>query len=110
MRFWFEVPKYKLNLFNNHKKWVPYDKGGNYRKWYGNNDYVINWENDGYELKNSKANLRSKHLYFKKSITWNALSSSKTCFRYSEFESISYFIESICSIMFASSLISSSDS
>jgi len=88
LRYWFEVSKLKLNLSNNHKKWVPYDKGGNYRKWYGNNDYVVNWDNDGYELKNSKANLRSKHLYFKKSITWNALSSSKTCFRYSEFESI----------------------
>ena len=88
LRFWFEVSKNRLNPFNNHEKWVPYDKGGNYRKWYGNNDYVVNWENDGYELKNSKANLRSKQLYFRKSITWNALSSSKTCFRYSEFESI----------------------
>ena len=88
LRFWFEVSKNKLQPFYKYEKWVPYDKGGNYRKWYGNNDYVINWENNGYELKNSKANLRSKHLYFKKSITWNALSSSKTCFRYSEFESI----------------------
>ena len=88
LRYWFEVSKNKLRQFNKNEKWVPYDKGGNYRKWYGNNDYVINWENDGYELKNSKANLRSKHLYFKESITWNALSSSKTCFRYSEFESI----------------------
>ena len=88
LRFWFEVSKNRLSPFNNHEKWVPYDKGGNYRKWYGNNDYVVNWENDGYELKNSKANLRSKQLYFRKSITWNALSSSKTCFRYSEFESI----------------------
>ena len=88
LRFWFEISNLKFTPFFKNAKWVPYDKGGSFRKWYGNNEYVINWDNDGYELKNSKANLRSKHLYFKKSITWNALSSSKTCFRFSEFESI----------------------
>ena len=62
-------------------KWVPYNKGGEFRKWYGNLEYFINWENDGYDLKNSKANLRSPQLYFKDGITWNALSSSKTSAR-----------------------------
>lgn len=62
-------------------KWVPYNKGGEFRKWYGNLEYFINWENDGYDLKNSKANLRSPQLYFKEGITWNALSSSKTSAR-----------------------------
>ena len=88
LRFWFEVNKNKLNFFNKKFKWVSYDKGMEYRKWYGNNYYVVNWENDGYELKHSKANLRSKHLYFKKSITWSALSSSNTSFRYSPHETI----------------------
>ena len=88
LRYWFEISNLNFTPFFENTKWVPYDKGGNFRKWYGNNEYVINWEDNGYELKNSKANLRSKHLYFKESITWNALSSSKTCFRFSEFKSI----------------------
>lgn len=83
LKMWFEVSLSKIDFEQCSKKWIPYDKGGNFRKWYGNNEYVLNWENDGYELKNSKANLRSKHLYFKESITWNALSSADTCFRYS---------------------------
>lgn len=83
LKMWFEVSLSKIDFEQGSKKWIPYDKGGNFRKWYGNNEYVLNWENDGYELKNSKANLRSKHLYFKESITWNALSSADTCFRYS---------------------------
>ncbi len=81
IKLWYEINFDKFDCIYHSKKWVPYDKGGNYRKWYGNNDYVVNWENDGYELKNSKANLRSQNLYFKKSITWNALSSADTCFR-----------------------------
>lgn len=32
-------------------KWIPYNKGGEFRKWYGNHDYVVNWENDGCEIK-----------------------------------------------------------
>ena len=33
-------------------KWFPYQKGGDFKKWYGNNSYIINWEQDGYEIKN----------------------------------------------------------
>lgn len=85
IKLWYEINFNTLDLFNHSLKWIPYDKGGIFRKWYGNNDYILNWENDGYDLKHSKANLRSKHLYFKKSITWNALSSANTCFRASIF-------------------------
>ena len=85
IKLWYEINFKTLDLFNHSLKWIPYDKGGIFRKWYGNNDYILNWENDGYDLKHSKANLRSKHLYFKKSITWNALSSANTCFRASIF-------------------------
>lgn len=88
IKLWYEINFDKFDCIYHSKKWVPYDKGGNYRKWYGNNDYVVNWENDGYELKNSKANLRSQNLYFKKSITWNALSSADTCFRASMYNGI----------------------
>ena len=85
IRLWFEININKFDKTKHSKKWVPYDKGGEFRKWYGNNSYVLNWENDGCELKSSKANIRSKHLYFRESITWNALSSANTCFRYSKF-------------------------
>lgn len=64
-------------------KWFPYNKGGNARKWYGNNEYIVNWENDGSEIKNNKdenGKLRSRPqnigYYFKKGITWILLSSS----------------------------------
>ena len=86
LKYWFEVSVCTIDYTNHLRKWVPYDKGGDYRKWYGNNEYVLNWECDGIELKNSKANLRSKHLYFIPSITWSALSASNTSFRYSKYK------------------------
>lgn len=69
-------------------KWYPYAKGGSYRKWYGNNEYVVNWYKNGHDIQNFKddnGKIRS-HNYnldfiFKKGITWNALSSGKTAFR-----------------------------
>jgi type II restriction/modification system DNA methylase subunit YeeA len=73
-------------------KWFPYNKGGDYRKWYGNNDYIVNWENDGFLIRNNKdpktGRIRS-HNYngefaFKKGITWSALSSSSISVRYVE--------------------------
>jgi len=81
LRFWWEVPSQKTSIFSKNDDWVPYVKGGEYRKWYGNKEYVIFWKNNGEDLKKSKANLRSPHLYFKKTITWSALTSSKCSFR-----------------------------
>ncbi|MFI3221510.1 MAG: BREX-1 system adenine-specific DNA-methyltransferase PglX [Methylococcaceae bacterium] len=91
LRLWHEVNYIKLGIryestkqfVDDNKKWLPYDKGGNYRKWYGNNEYVLNWENNGSELRRSSANLRSENLYFKKSITWCALTSTSTSARLS---------------------------
>lgn len=62
-------------------KWFPYNKGGSYRKWYGNNELIVNWENDGYEMKTYTATLpqgtdvrlKSKEYYFRKGFTWSAL-------------------------------------
>ena len=89
LRQWFEVAISDILLADNNVfRWVPYDKGGNYRRWYGNNEYVVDWKNDGEELKKSTANLRSRNLYFRQSITWNALSASNTCFRFSKEKSI----------------------
>lgn len=91
LREWYEIDitKAKLNSLsveesrNSNKKWYPYNKGGAFRKWYGNNDYVINWENDGSELKNFKnAVLRNPEFYFKKSVTWSLISSGSIAFRF----------------------------
>ena len=85
LRLWPEVNFMKFN-----QKWFPYTKGGNYRKWYGNNEYVVNWENNGYEIRNNidKATGRIRsHNYngeyaFKEGFTWTAISSQQTSFRY----------------------------
>ena len=74
------------------RRWYPYAKGGEYRKWYGNNEYIVNWFNNGYDIQHftdEKGKVRS-HNYnldyiFKKGITWNALSSGDTAFRTMEF-------------------------
>ncbi|ENX13471.1 hypothetical protein F894_01680 [Acinetobacter sp. CIP 51.11] len=76
LRLWFEI-----NLTKD--KWIPCQKGGPFRKWYGNNEFVINWENEGYELKKSlNSNLRNAHNYFKSGLTWTRVSSSTTAFRF----------------------------
>lgn len=55
LRLWFEVSKnksiYETDNFDNDKTWYPINKGGGYRKWYGNNEYVINWKNNGADIK-----------------------------------------------------------
>jgi hypothetical protein len=83
------------------KKWIPYNKGGEFQKWYGNKEYIINWANDGEELKQSTANLRSQHLYFKNAITWNALTSNTTSARFSDYGAL---FDSAGSSMFPSNL------
>jgi type II restriction/modification system DNA methylase subunit YeeA len=84
MRFWFEVPireftdkaKNKEDVFSGNFKWVPYNKGGAYRKWFGNNNYVVAFDEPNYELLKKSGNcLPSRDLYFRESITWTTLSS-----------------------------------
>jgi len=59
-------------------RWFPYNKGGPFRKWYGNQDYVVNWESDGAEIKNfDRAVVRNPSYYFHEGITWSNISSSK---------------------------------
>ena len=91
LRQWYEVgePKIKFNSLNykninsSDKKWVPYNKGGRYRKWYGNIEYVVNWKNSGHEIKNykhesgkQKSCIRNESFYFKPSISWSDVNSS----------------------------------
>lgn len=91
LREWFEVA-YERIFFNATDyiqamytgiKWFPYNKGGDYRKWYGNNDYIINYEKNGKELKESgKAVIRNPQFQFQRSFTWSLISSSVAAFRY----------------------------
>lgn len=74
---------------NSRKKWFPYNKGGSFRKWYGNNVFVVNWENDGAELKHFKdengrllSRPQNESTYFKEGLTWTAISSSFFSVRY----------------------------
>lgn len=64
------------------RKWVPYNKGGAFRKWYGNHEYVINWENDGEELRSfERSVLRNLKNQFSPSVSWSKVSSGQPAFR-----------------------------
>ena len=74
------------------KKWFPYNKGGSYRKWFGNIDYVVNWKNDGQEIKNyrdyknstlsSNMGVAGLPFIFKPNITWSKVTAGKFSVRY----------------------------
>jgi type II restriction/modification system DNA methylase subunit YeeA len=82
LRFWYEVKKQAISLFGG-SKWYPMTKGGNYRKWFGNNEYVVLWENDGKALKKFPGSvIRNEKYYFRDGATWNAISSSNFSMRY----------------------------
>lgn len=67
-----------------HLKWYPCTKGGTNRKWYGNHDYVINWQYDGRELKAFKSSvIRNPDYYFKEGYSWSTLSGDNFSMRYS---------------------------
>lgn len=89
LRMWFEVADNKVSFEFEpmqfyKKKWFPLNKGGSFRKWFGNNLEVINWENNGKELKSfPRSNIRNEKYYFRENITWTVVSSNKTSFRYS---------------------------
>ncbi len=95
MRLWYEVScdntcfyaKSRAEAESVKKKWYAYCKGGSYRKWYGNLEYVVNWENDGFEIRNFKdektGRIRS-HNYnldyiFKRGLTFTAISNDFSC-------------------------------
>ena len=66
------------------KKWFPYNKGGAFRKWYGNQDFVINWEGDGQELlaMRPKSVIRSPDKYFLESLSWSKITSGGFSLRF----------------------------
>jgi len=70
---------------NSNKKWFPYNKGGEFRKWFGNNEFLVNWKNNGEDiLRTGRAYPRAKDNYFKPSVTWSFISSSYFGVRYSD--------------------------
>lgn len=82
-RFFWEVSKDTIkSSVNDKNKWVYFTKGGPYNKWYGNNWLLVNWANDGHELKNdSKAVIRNKQYQFKKGLTYSSTGSKGSSFR-----------------------------
>ncbi len=95
LKLWFEPDIHNIGFgftcredaANSKLKWFPYNKGGEYRKWYGNNNYVINWQYDGKELRawadylnthgTSMGRLVSQEFYFKKGLTWSGVGATR---------------------------------
>lgn len=95
VRAWYEVSKDKTAFHTKRneytssgKKWFPYANGGDYRKWYGNWEDVVNWENDGNRLRterNAKGSIRAGcfnlDYIFKEGVVWSSITSSKNSMR-----------------------------
>ncbi|EID5552689.1 BREX-1 system adenine-specific DNA-methyltransferase PglX, partial [Salmonella enterica subsp. enterica serovar Typhimurium] len=97
-RYWYVVSIKKTLITNKESntkidihniKWFPCSSGGEYRKWYGNNEIVVNWENNGYEIRNFKfengktrSAVRNDEYYFREGITWSKISQGNFCVRY----------------------------
>ena len=96
LRRWFEVQNEKTGFSvascdeakESGKKWFPYNKGGEFRRWWGNQEYVVNWERDGREIRgfvDSAGKQRSRPqnsaFYFKSSVSWSDVSSGVSHFR-----------------------------
>jgi hypothetical protein len=98
LRYWYEVAISQLGIScrsredaqSSRKKWFPHNKGGGYRRWYGNIDYVINWENDGADIKTAKetdlalgritpnnSKCWNQEFYFQSGFSWSALTISR---------------------------------
>ena len=76
LRFWWEININYSSIFHGYKKWFPYIKGGEVKKWYGNLELLVNWEFDGQEIKEHKSStIRNKTFFFKSAITWTLISS-----------------------------------
>lgn len=92
LRYWFEVAIDGVNFsasnraefFASGKKWAPYNKGGSFKRWYGNNEFLVRFDRAAFEALSRQGNcLPSRDLYFKEGVTWSALTSSDFGARYS---------------------------
>lgn len=97
LRYWYEVKVSDISFNSANRieaqdsglKWFPCNKGGEFRKWYGNHFYVVNWENDGEAIRNYRdsdgrvlSRPQNMDYYFKEAISWSDVSSSVNAFRY----------------------------
>lgn len=98
LRLWYEVETHKSGFglsrndaISSEYKWFPYNKGGTARKWYGNNDHVVNYWHNGKEMKdfhdvlnktNPGGRLKNQEYYFREGFTWSAISSQGITVRY----------------------------
>ena len=94
LRFWYEVGesnvKFDYSPSSNDSKWFPHRKGGSYRKWAGNMEYVLNWKNEGEEIHDfhslpldyNGAPVRGKAFFFKQALSWSRISSGRFSLRY----------------------------
>jgi hypothetical protein len=127
LRLWYEVDPSNCKfdsanaeeLLKSGKKWVPYNKGGERRNWYGNYDYLVNWENDGFEIKHFVDNhgklrscLRNTGSYFKEAITWGLITSGGFSIRYRtgggihDVSGMSAFYTGKCNLMYLLAILS----
>ena len=97
LRGWYEVGYDRIGFgvkdmneaYQSGRKWFPYNKGGSFRKWFGNEELVVNWENDGKEIRKAAEGATGGRLVnleyaFKESLTWSAIASGPISIRHSE--------------------------
>ncbi|MEL7005319.1 MAG: hypothetical protein AAFN93_21685 [Bacteroidota bacterium] len=97
LRYWFEVSNERIFLYAKNREeaqqsgryWFPYNKGGHYRKWYGNQEYIVNWADDGKEIRcftdsqgKPRSVIRNPNYYFKESVSWSDVASGGLSFRF----------------------------
>lgn len=91
LRYWFEVRTDRIGFsipsietsVESKKQWFPYNKGGDFRRWYGNRDYIVNWRNQGQDIYNAgMTSFRGKDFYFKEGITWSIFGFNNFAARY----------------------------
>lgn len=98
LRYWHEVDVSRIGFGKSSsieaeasgEKWFPYNKGGRFRKWYGNNHFVVNWSANGLDIKSftdssgrQRSAVRNETFYFRKGITWTTTTSSELAVRLS---------------------------
>ena len=101
LRFWYEPSTRSVAHFTPDTKWYSYNKGGSQRKWYGNLDLVVNWENNGFDIKAFKkkrlelgeiekknSECWNSEYYFVEGATWSSIASGSPMFRFTSSESI----------------------
>ncbi len=97
LRRWHEVDRGKCSYHSKSRdaaarsgnKWFPYNKGGEFRKWYGNQEYLVNWEHDGRAIRafgtenggRARSRAQNTEFYFQESLTWSDVTSGPPSFR-----------------------------